>query len=254
MNQHNPPIWGERRTTIRYNTLPDVDILTKFRLIRSQPKEEMKDEFKEILLHVAGATVRHKNPFQELVVPRNEESLTQEFIEKWVSPFYMTNFKDDAFAENYAKVREEINSEIVTKLLGEFNWRSRIAAAYFIAIEMFYEFEDTVGHLLLRSDVCYAGHGYCLTLATLNTEKSMQFLQQYLRYYLKQKKLWFDQLSAMAALAYLDRKNVTNYVSEFRGLWKQFVKNKPNWNLDSSIDNFAQSMLALEDIRNVVNG
>ena len=44
-------------------------------------------EADEIALHVSGATVRHKNPFEDIEVPRNEEEFTKEFVDKWVVPF-----------------------------------------------------------------------------------------------------------------------------------------------------------------------
>ena len=41
-----------------------------------------KTEMDDIGLHVAGATVRHKNPFESIEVSRNEEELSQEFISR----------------------------------------------------------------------------------------------------------------------------------------------------------------------------
>lgn len=40
----------------------------------------------EIELHSAGAAVRHRNPFENLEVPRNDAPLTKEFIDTWVIP------------------------------------------------------------------------------------------------------------------------------------------------------------------------
>lgn len=48
-----------------------------------------KSEKEAIALHVAGATVRHRNPFENIEVPRNDDELSDEYIEKWVVPFYM---------------------------------------------------------------------------------------------------------------------------------------------------------------------
>lgn len=50
----------------------------------------MKDETKELLaLHVAGATVKHESKFSDLEVLKNSEPLDQNFINKYVVPFYM---------------------------------------------------------------------------------------------------------------------------------------------------------------------
>jgi hypothetical protein len=46
--------------------------------------------------------------------------------------------------------------------------RMRIVGAWFSAIKQYTEFEQAIGNLLLRSDVCYAGRGYCLALASFN--------------------------------------------------------------------------------------
>ncbi len=102
-------------------------------------KEDVENELE---LHVAGATVRHQNPFENLNVPRNLNELDKAFIEKWVIPFYMSSFynlseKDE---EQFVEIYPEINSEVIAKLLGDFNWRTRIVGAYFAALKDFTEF------------------------------------------------------------------------------------------------------------------
>src|ERR1700743_2778264 len=85
-------------------------------------------EADNIALHVAGATVRHKNPFEHLEVPRNDADLGKEFIEEWVLPFYMKRLSnvDDVVIGEFANAGRKINIEIVQRLLGDFNWRARI--------------------------------------------------------------------------------------------------------------------------------
>src|SRR4051812_48164581 len=99
------------------------------------------DETDEIALHVAGATVRHRNPFENIDVSRNREELTEEFIDKWVVPFYMNSLSnlDNATIKNFADTATVINIEIVKQLLGDFDWRTRITGAYFAAINNFKE-------------------------------------------------------------------------------------------------------------------
>lgn len=210
----------------------------------------MKNLLKAIFAHAAGATVRHKGRFSDLTVPVTENTLTKEFFIKWVAPFYMTNPGEDVFREHYSKLHAEISADITQQMLTEFNWRSRIVGGYFAAIKEYRNFEAQIGNLLLRSDVCYAASGYCIALAAFNSEISLQYLKRYLDYYLKQKEFWFDQSDCMAAVAFLDKKNGTTVMQDYVPSWQDFVKNKPNWSLESSIQRFAASMAAIETLRN----
>ena len=99
------------------------------------------------MLHVSGATVRHRHPFESLEVPRNEQDLSRNFIDKWVVPFYMTSLSnaDDTTILMFADAAKEINVGIVKVLLGDFNWRTRIAGAFFAAINNYKEVEDIIG-------------------------------------------------------------------------------------------------------------
>jgi len=125
----------------------------------------------DIRNHVAGATVRHASPFAEIEVPSHREPLPQPFVQKWVHPFYMPDpGRDrDRFIANLRPVYDEIDEALVVTLLSQFDWRPRITGAYFAAVKKFTSLEDHIGRLLLRSDVCYAGRGYCLALARFDT-------------------------------------------------------------------------------------
>ena len=202
-----------------------------------------KSEEDDVKLHVAGATVRDKNPFENMEVVVNEEELTLEFATKWVAPFYMGFFapREEKF-ELVVNATREITSDIITKLLGEFNWRTRITGAYFAAVNVCREFEDTIGTLLLKSEVCYAGGGYCLALASFGTEKSVNYLKQYLNYYLGRIDLYFDQAEALCALWYLDKDAAAEYENE----WGKYVADKPGWDLEEYKRKFRMSMEYLE--------
>jgi hypothetical protein len=175
------------------------------------------DEIKNIQLHVAGATVRHTNPFDTLQIPSEGVEVDQAFIDKWVIPFYRVNLGnvDEAFKRNARNALLEISPQVIEKLLGHFNWRTRIVGAFFAAVKNWTQFQETIGNLLLKSEVSYAGKGYCLALVTFNTDISSDYLKRYLDYYLQQKDLYFDQAEAMSALAYLDKENQTNHVSNY---------------------------------------
>ena len=210
---------------------------------KKTPKEEIE-------LHVAGATVRHRNPFEDWEVPRNEDELTREFTEQWVIPFYMNDFSnlEETTLMSFAAASKKINPKIVTELLGDFDWRPRMAGAFFAAINYYQELEEIIGRHLLKSEVCYAGSGYCLALATFSTERSKEFLVAYLEYYLGRKDLWFDQADAYCALEYLDKAAAERMLPK----WKDFVSDKPYWDLERSREQFLRSLEGLARIRAVV--
>ncbi len=202
----------------------------------------------EVLLHTSGATVRHQSPFYDLPVLTTLTPMNHDQLLYWVKPFYMTDLQSEEFAERFLPVRNEITIDLVKELLAEFNWRPRFVAAMFAAIKNYGELETPIGHLLLRSEVCYAGRAYCLALATFNTPESVNFLRRYLDYYLKQKHLWFDQGDAMAALGYLDQHNGTDIFTEFLPAWEEFNANK-HWDLDRRPQWFADQMKAIRRLR-----
>jgi len=199
-------------------------------------------------MHVAGATVRHSGPFSSLEVLANESPLRQEEIDRYVAPFYRGK-KDRKYRESYLVVRDELNEQVISRLLGEFNWRPRSVGAEFCLIRGLTQFEDNIGKLLLRSDVCYSGHNYCLTLADFGSEKAIEYLDKYLEYYLKQPDLWFDQSSALAALFYLEKQNNRNLTDRHMKNWEAFVENKEHWSLQESISRFSDDMRALSAIK-----
>jgi hypothetical protein len=199
-------------------------------------------------LHVAGATIVHANPFSALEVPVDTNMLDIDLRETWVRPLYFGLHKTEA-KDFITKNSQRITSELIAKLLANFDWRPRSVAAYLVAVSDESSFTTNIGRLLLRSDVCYAGAAYCLALASLNSAESIAFLEEYLAYYLKQNDLWFDQAHAMAALTYLDDANGTVRADRFRDDWAAFIQNKQNWNLDNSIIHFSQSMTNLKDLK-----
>lgn len=217
--------------------------------------EYREDDSQDLLaLHVAGATVRHESPFSTLEVIKNTEPLSKEFIGKYVVPFYLGRRDTDEFRENYIGVRESIDGELISKLLGEFNWRSRSVGAYFVAVGGMREFEVVIGNLLLRSDVCYAGHHYCLALASFSSPVAIDYLDQYLEYYLTRQDLWFDQSSAMGALSFIGASKGRDLVTPHMAEWEKFITNKPDWDLASSIERFTEQMTLLNEFRRKTTG
>jgi hypothetical protein len=209
------------------------------------------NEADEIALHVSCATVRHRNPFESIEVNRNDFELNQDFINKWVAPFYSPGLGivDEDKIAAFANASSEIDNSIVAKLLGDFNWRTRITGAFFAAIKKYVELEDQIGKHLLKSEVVYAGAGYCLALAIFGTDTSKDFLKKYLEYYLDRKDLSFDQAYAFCALEYVD-KDAANILYK---KYQEFVEDKPFWNLDDSRSHFSDSMQSIRRIQEAVS-
>ena len=203
---------------------------------------------KQLELHVAGATVRHKSPFEVLEHHDNGQKLELEFIKKWVQPFYMFSINQpDEYIKNFNPIRTELNVGIAKKLLGDFNWRTRIVGAHFAIIKDFTELETIIGIHLLKSQVCYAGTGYCLALASFNTENGIDFLRRYLDYYLTRKDLFYDQRDAMAALNWTDRINGTTEMENFVPKFKDWAINQKDLEID--IARFDGQMKSLNKIK-----
>lgn len=207
---------------------------------------------KQIELHSAGATVRHLSPFAELEHYSNEIQLTAEFIKKWCVPFYMFGINNsDEFIKKLTPIRYELNEEIVKNLLGDFNWRTRIVGAYFASILELKSMEEIIGIHLLKSQVCYAGNGYCLALATFNTQKGIGYLKKYLDYYLTQIGLHFDQTDAMCALKWTDNLNGTNETENYLELYHEWNSKSYGQNLEDSFVEFEKQMNSLNRIKTV---
>lgn len=216
----------------------------------SSNQNETKDS---LAMHVAGATVRHEGRFSNLKVLENDEPLSKNFINKYVIPFYMKKMDTTEFREQFLAINDTVNNEIVAKLLGDFNWRTRSVGAKFATLGDMTEYEDNIGKLLLRSDTCYAGHYYCLALASFSSTAAIDYLQQYLEYYLRQPNLWFDQSSAMAALSYISTAKSENLIAPYMKLWNKFIIDKSNWNLATSIESFNQQMLSLNELKREIS-
>jgi hypothetical protein len=194
--------------------------------------------------------VLHQSPFDDLVVPVSQTPLDATLRDRWVKPLYLAVFNDFETVERVLLSQaREISPELIAALLAQVNWRPRLVGAFLVALEQRADFEEIVGRLLLRSDVCYAGRGYCLALARLNTLGALRFLQDYLRYYLTRVDLHFDQAVALAAVTHLDRVNDTRHADEFQPLWDQFVRDKPSWNLEAACATFDDSLRGVMSLR-----
>jgi hypothetical protein len=212
---------------------------------------------KAIVQHIRGAAVVHTSPFATIAVPTVEETTTMEECEKFVVPFYGVSFSgsDGNFLKSLKTIYQEITPELVEKLLTEFDWRPRLTGAFFAALKQFKLFEDHIGRLLLRSDLCFAGRLYCVALVEFNSTNGLGYLRRYLEYYLAKPDLEYNQGEAMGALKCFDAKNGTKHLDEFLPLWKNYIQVMP-WkpDLEKQVANFIQEMDALHEIRCSVGG
>jgi len=207
-----------------------------------------KDEENELTF--AGAMVIHRNPFEALQAFRNDDKLTSEFADKWISPYYLHlhAYSKPEDTGMFINAATNLNNEETKKLLGYFDWRSKLVGAYFAACNNYQELEDIIGVHLLKSEVCYAGTGYCVALAVFGTDRSKEYLKKYLEYYLGRKDLWFDQADALCALEYLDRSEANVFYER----WNDFVSDKENWDLEHSRKQFQSRIQSILDIRSLM--
>jgi len=138
-----------------------------------------------------------------------------------------------------------VNAELALALLSVFDWRPRIIGAHVAALRGLSSLEQHVGNLLLRSDVCYAGSAYSLALAHFNTRRALQFLTDYLDYYLTRKDLWFEQRDVLAAVTCLDERNGTTIAKQYESRWREYVSDKPNVQLSVGIDRVRRNLEVL---------
>jgi hypothetical protein len=183
--------------------------------------------------------------------PGLKPELSVEFRLRWAKPFYngISTEPTGDLATKLRAVLADLSPAVVETLLGDSNWRTRITGAWFTALMYWRQFEEPIGELLLRSEVCYAGRGYCLALASFATPGAVGLLQRYLEFYLRHAECWYDQGDALAALFWLDERNGTSHAPAFLDLWHAFVANKPDWNLHQHRRSFAAQMERLEQIR-----
>lgn len=207
-------------------------------------------EIESLKQHVAGATVQHRSPFDDLQSFKNEIPLTKEFIDSWIIPFYSNLLHTDSkWINQLQAVKKALIPYIIEKSLGDFNWRTRQTGAFFSAITNQTQFIDIIGTHLLKSEVCYAGRVYCQVFASFNLPECVDYLNTYLDYYLKKSDLWFDQREAMEAILYLDKLNSTNHFDRHINNWIEFVKNKHNWSKEIKTENLEKRLNVIQTVR-----
>ncbi len=80
--------------------------------------------------------------------------------------------------------------------------------------------------MLIASQRCYAGQGYCAALACYADEPSADCLRQYLDAWLPQVDKYYDQHWALPALVWIDQRLDTNHAARYLergGLWDNWA-------------------------------
>lgn len=186
-------------------------------------KRKMTDAEK----HNAGAIITHRGRFDHLATYSHETKVTTPFIDTWVIPFYMKlHDTDQEWIDTIVELYPEMNDEVILTNLGDFNWRTRSTGSFFAAIKNKHEFTKIIGNHLLKSEVCYAGAEYAVTLSFFNTKKSISYLNQYLDYYLLHPELYFDQREVLAALKYFDSVNGSDFLSKHLANWESMLASR----------------------------
>ncbi|MFE4861832.1 DUF6000 family protein [Streptomyces sp. NPDC056670] len=132
----------------------------------------------------------------------------------------------DRFARGLAADAELITPHELGILL-EGGWRERRTAAWLIAVSGRTEFRESLGELLLASEVCCTGMAYCVALATFGTQDDAALLAAYLDRYLRRPDLAYDQGVVMGVLVFVDLNLGGNQASRFLGtggLWHQWLQ------------------------------
>jgi hypothetical protein len=131
----------------------------------------------------------------------------------------------ERFARHLTDDAATITDAELEALLG-YEWRSRLTAAWLIGVGRRVAFRERIGDLLLASEFCYSGGGYCFALARFGAHADAEILASYLDRYLPRTDLRYDQPAALGALLRLDAHLRTHHADRFtrpEGLWDQWV-------------------------------
>jgi hypothetical protein len=128
----------------------------------------------------------------------------------------------DVFERALASDARQISDEDLNTLL-ELDWRSRITAAWLIVLDRRTQFWESLGELLLASELAYAGIGYCIALVRFAQPEDADILAAYLHRYLTRSDCYYDQDAALGGLLHLDAELGTDRADRFLDLWRDSV-------------------------------
>lgn len=152
---------------------------------------------------------------------------------RWVSALYLEllhgNFNpgrssDPSVLRDVRGAMRELDLDDLAALLNE-GWRERLVAAWLAGLGARRELLPRLSAMLLASETCFAGQGYCAALACMPCEASARALIAYLDVYLARPDLDYDQRWAIAALYIIDCELGTDHLAGYLGeggRWESF--------------------------------
>ncbi len=154
----------------------------------------------------------------------NGPSSDESFLNHWFTDYYLDlRFPyPENWVEKMKVIKYTISEDVVLELLGNLGWRQRCLGAYYSMVLGNSDLIDIIGVHLLKSEMPHAGYFYLVAIAYFNDKKGIDYLNQYLDYYLTQYTLDFNQLDAINTLCYLDKLNNTDLFKEFESTWEQY--------------------------------
>ena len=121
------------------------------------------------------------------------------------------------------KAARKISDADLKLLFAQSEWRGRLTAAWFAGLTKRAKFVDTIGPLLLESELVYAGQGYCLAMGLIGGPKCEEYLCSYLKKYLPARGRVYNQTWAIGALAYLRGARPEEFLKPL--LWEESSRN-----------------------------
>lgn len=100
-------------------------------------------------------------------------------------------------------------------------WREKLTGAYLAGFARRTAFRDRIGALLVESQTCYAGQGYCFALAAFGEPDDAEWLAMYLDRWLPELNCQYDQPWAMGALLHIDPQRATTFIDA----WLNWINN-----------------------------
>ena len=143
----------------------------------------------------------------------------------------------------------KITVEQIRLLLGERDWRPKSIASFYSAIINLKEVENDIGKLLLKNEFGRVGYPYILCLTSFSNSKSIDYINQYLDYYLTLPGHNYFQPVAMSALAYIDKTTGSDYFKKKLYAWERFAKGCVNFRLKEQVKLFEEQMLFFQELR-----
>jgi hypothetical protein len=111
---------------------------------------------------------------------------------------HLSEADGEGFRRAAASAASAISDEQIRRLLTERDWRPRLCAAWFTGLSNRTSFIRLIAEMLLASEFCYAGQGYCAALGLIGGDESARVLRSYLETYLPLNGRIYDQDWAVA--------------------------------------------------------